>query len=187
MSMLDEQIIQPEPVPTRPIALRYGLLTALALFFAGLLLQFIGIVDPVAQTGTAISTMISIAVLFGGMYLALKEYKNENGNRLTFGKGLNVGILTSVFIALAMIVLTYLQVTFINTDMMDQILEMQIAKMEDQGMDDATIEQTMSMMGFMRSPWFIALAAGIGQFIFAFIMALIAAAIHQNVKSGETA
>jgi hypothetical protein len=185
--MLDEQIIQPEPAPSRPIALRYGLLTALALFFAGLLLQFTGIVDPVVQKGSAISTMISIAVLFGGMYLALKEYKNENGNRLTFGKGLNVGILTSVVIALAMIVLTYLQVAFINTDIMDQIFEMQIAQMEDRGMDDAAIEQAMSVMGFMRSPWFIAVAAGFGQFIFGFIMALIAAAIHQNVKSGETA
>jgi hypothetical protein len=185
--MLDEQIIQPEAAPMRPIALRYGLLTALALFFAGLLLQFTGIVDPIAQKGTVISSLISIVVLFGGMYLALKEYKNENGNRLTFGKGLNVGILTSVFLALATVVLTYLQVAFINTEMMDQMYEMQIAQMEERGMDDAAIEQTMSMLGFMRSPWFIAVAAGFGQFIFAFIMALIAAAIHQNVKSGETA
>jgi cation transport ATPase len=183
MTNLDEQLIQPEPTPMRSLALRYGLIIALALFFIGMLLQFMGVVDPVEQKGTWVSSLLSLAVLFGGLYMAMQEYKKESNNSLTFGRALRFGILTSVVLGLATLVLTYLQVSFINPEMIEQLREASIVRMEERGLDDEAIDEAIPMMGFFLNPFFLAITAGLGQFIFGFVISLAAAAIHQNEKS----
>lgn len=183
MSNQDELLIQPEPAPMRPLALRYGLLTALALFVVGLILQFSGLVDAATRKGTGLSSVITLAILFGGIFIALGEYKKESGNSLTFGKALGFGTWTSLVIALAGALLYLLQVTLIDPGMIETIREMAELQFEEQGLSGSDLEQAMSIMKITTGPVVLTISAAIFQFIMAFIMALIAAAIKQNAKS----
>jgi hypothetical protein len=183
MSEQDEFLTQAPAAPKWPLALRYGLLTGLVMFAFGMLLELTGLVDPVARKGGGYTYLITFAVLFGGLYLAVKEYKKECGNRITFGTALRFATLTSVVIALIGGVLALVQMTLINPDMIDQIREFAIADMENRGMSEEQIEQGRKVMEVTTTPVVMSIFGGIFQFIFAFLMALIAAAVHQNAKN----
>jgi uncharacterized membrane protein YjgN (DUF898 family) len=183
MSEQDELLTKPPVAPMWPMALRYGLLTALVLFAFGMLLELSGLVDPVARKGTGYTYLITFAVLFGGLYLAIKEYKKECGNKITFGTALKFATLTSVVIAILGGILALVQMTLINPDMVDQIREYAIADMENRGMTEEQIEQGRKVMEVTTTPVVLSIFGGIFQFIFAFLMALIGAAIHQNAKN----
>jgi hypothetical protein len=73
MSEQDEFLTQAPAAPKWPLALRYGLLTGLVMFAFGMLLELTGLVDPVARKGGGYTYLITFAVLFGGLYLAVKE------------------------------------------------------------------------------------------------------------------
>ncbi|MCB9285008.1 MAG: DUF4199 domain-containing protein [Lewinellaceae bacterium] len=186
MSNLDEPIMQPESVPMRPLALRYGLLTALALFVIGLALQFSGLVDPVARKGNWISYLFTLAIFFGGIYIAIREYKKESGNTITFGRALGFGTLTVAIICLAGMVLNYLHFAFIDPGMIDQIRNASIAQMEERGMDETQIEQAMKFTKMFTSPIAMSIFGAIFSFIMGFIVTLIAGGIHQNAKPAQT-
>lgn len=186
MSNLDEPITQPESTPMRPLALRYGLLTALALFVVGLALQFSGLVDPVARKGNWISSLFTLLIFFGGIYIAVREYKKENGNTITFGRALGFGTLTVAIICLVGMVLNYLHFAFIDPGMIEQIREASVAQLEERGMDEAQIEQAMQITKIFTSPVAMAIIGAFVSFIMGFIAALITAAIHQNAKPAQT-
>ena len=181
--MSDETLLQPERVPMRPLALRYGFLTALALFVVGLALQFSGLVDSVEQKGTWMSTLATLIIFFGGLFIAVREYKKESGNIITYGRALSFGTLTVLFVCLIAMVLNYLHFAFIDPSIVELSREAAIAQMEERGMDEATMEQAMAMTKMFTSPIAMAIIGAIISFIFGFIMALITAAIHQNAKS----
>lgn len=178
----DERLMQPVKAPMRNLALRYGVIIALALFVVGLLLQFSGMVDPAAQKGTWISTVLTILVFFGGIYYAMGEYKKESGNLITFGRALGFGALTVLIASLIGLVLNWINFEFIDPGMIAKVREMQVAEMEKQGMDDEAIAQAQNYMGFIMNPVFFALVGAFVSYFFGFIGALISAAIHQNAK-----
>ena len=178
----DERLMQPVKAPMRTLALRYGVIIALALFVIGLLLQFSGMVDPAAQKGTWISTVLTILVFFGGIYYAMGEYKKESANLITFGRALGFGALTVLFVCLIGIVLNWINFAFIDPDMIDKIKDMQMAEMEKQGMDDEAISQAQKYTGFFMNPVFFAVSGAFVSYFFGFIGALVSAAIHQNAK-----
>lgn len=183
MSEQDEFLTQPQAAPMRPLALRYGLLTALALFALSMLLELAGVIDPVARKGAGFTYLITFGVLFGGLYLAVKEYKKECGSTITFGTALKFATLTSVVIALLGGILVLVQFTLINPDMAQQIKDMAMADMENRGMTEEQIEQGVKVMEVTTSPAVMSIFGAIFQFIFAFLMSLISAAIHQNAKN----
>ncbi|MBK7408801.1 MAG: DUF4199 domain-containing protein [Saprospirales bacterium] len=185
MSNLDEPLMQPESVPMRPLALRYGLLTALALFVVGLGMQFSGLVDPVAQKGTAISSVITLLIFFGGIFIATREYKRESGNTITFGRALGFGTLTVAIVCLVGMVLNYLHFTLIDPGMIDQIRAMSMERMEEQGLDEAAMEQAIKFANMFTNPISMSIFGAISSFIFGFIVSLITSAIHQNAKATE--
>ena len=183
--MQDEILNQPTPSPVRPLALRYGLLTALALFVVGLILEFSGLVDPIARKGTLIANILNLAVLFGGLYLATQEYKKQSGNSITFGKALGFATWVSLFIALATVVFSLLQIYVINPDMVEMIREASIEDMESRGMSEEQIEQGLAIMKIFTSPLAISITAAFITFVMAFIVSLATSAIHQNAKSQD--
>lgn len=167
----------------RPLAIRYGLLTALALFAVSMLLELSGVIDPVARKGAGFTYLITFGVLLGGLFLAVKEYKKECGNTITFGTALKFATLTSLVIALMGGILTLVQFTLINPDMAQQIRDVAMADMESRGMTEEQIEQGEKVMEITTSPAVMAVFGTIFQFIFAFLMSLVAALIHQNAKN----
>lgn len=178
----DQRLMQPAKIPMRPLALRYGLMIGLALFVIGLVLQFTGIVDPVAQKGTSINLITGVVILLGGLYLAVGEYKKESGNLITFGRALGFGTLTLVFICLVTFVMSWLNFTVIDPGMVDQIREVSAQRMREQGMDDEAIDQAKGMLNIFTNPVVMSLMGSIFFFFFGFIAALITAAIHNNAK-----
>ena len=178
----DERLMQPAKIPMWPLALRYGLIIALALFVVTLVLSFTGLTDIAARKGMWLSILLTLVVFFGGLYVAVKDYKKESGNLIAFGRALGFGTLTVLVICVAGVVLNWIYFQFIDPDIINQIMDMQTAQFEAQGMDDEQIEQTQKMMGFMMNPIGMAISGLFNSFIFGFIGALIAAAIHQNAK-----
>jgi len=183
MSTIDEErLMQPAKISMWPLALRYGLIIALALFVLTLILQFTGLVNPVEQKGTWLNILLTIVIFFGGLYIAVREYKKDSGNLITFGRALGFGTLTVVVICLAGLVLNWIYFQFIDPGIVEQMKEISISQMEDRGMSDEEIEQAQQFMGFMLNPVGMAVSGAFYSFLFGFIIALITAAIHQNAK-----
>lgn len=178
----DERLMQPAKISMWPLAFRYGLIISLALFVLTIVLQFSGLVNIVEQKGTWLSIILTLVIFFGGLYMAVKEFKKDSGNLITFGRALGFGTATVLVICLIGIVLNWVYFKFIDPGIIEQMSEMQMSQFEERGMSDEEIEQTQQFMGFMMNPVGMAISGAISSFIYGFIIALVTAGIHQNAK-----
>ncbi|QNP51020.1 DUF4199 domain-containing protein [Hymenobacter qilianensis] len=78
------------PVSTTSVGLRYGLLTGIV----SIIYSFILLAANLEQN-TALS-LLGIVILIGGIFLAHKNYKENNGGFMSYGQGLGIGVILSL-------------------------------------------------------------------------------------------
>ncbi len=97
----------------------YGLLLAIILFLGGL---YFGMgMDFSTQEIVGYATMIaSLSFVFFG----IKHFRDkENAGQITFGKGLAIGLMISLFTAVGIAIADYIYTSFINPDFYEQYVE----------------------------------------------------------------
>ncbi|MCY7357263.1 MAG: DUF4199 domain-containing protein [Rudanella sp.] len=168
---------------TARVALKWGLLTALV----GILLKSIQYAQE-AYTSPAYS-MLGIAVSVGGLVLAMREFRTQNGGYMTYGEGLGLGVL--MFALIGLLDTTYVMVyqTVIDPDMNAKVLEqareqLEKAKLPDslaEKMDEAMEEAADKKQKGVSGLTFI---AGIfGQIFWGFILSLIVSGFMSRKKT----
>ncbi|RZJ94197.1 MAG: DUF4199 domain-containing protein [Hymenobacter sp.] len=161
---------------TTSIGLRYGLLT-------GLVSIIISFVLNMTQLEQSPAKWLTVVVLIVGIILAQKNFRQANGEFMSYGQAVGVGmVLTAVSSALGA-VFSYIYVTLIDPEMPTRILEKGRADLEARGgMSDAQIDQAMHWTAmFVQGPALAGIAL-VGGLLMGLVISLITAAILKNPK-----
>ena len=163
------------PVSTTSIAVRYGLLTGIvSIIYAFMLLA------ANLEQNTALS-LLSLLILIGGIFLAHKNYKDNNGGFMSYGQGLGIGTIVSLISGLLGSIFRYIYMSFIDPSAAQRAIDQARAKLEEAGtMSDAQIDQAVQMsQRFSSGP--VGVAVGIiMSVIVGFLLSLIIAAITKH-------
>jgi hypothetical protein len=163
------------PVSTTSVGLRYGLLTGIL----SVIYSFILLATNMEQN-TALG-LLSLIILVGGIYLAHKYYKENNGGFMSYGQGLGIGTLISLIAGLLGGIFRYVYTEFIDPSATQRAMDQTRAKMEEAGnMSDAQIDQAIQMsQRFASGPIGIVVAV-LASALIGFLISLIIAAITKH-------
>jgi hypothetical protein len=147
---------------------RFGVVTSLLSSLIGLALFFTGLTDYSGSSSGWVGTLIFIL----GIYLASEGYKKENNGFMSHSDlvvtalwmGLVSGIVSAIIVGVHM---------QLDPDLMTAQLNRIEADMENKGVDDAAIEQTMSITRKVMQPIPMALIMVFSSFIFTVVLASI--------------
>ncbi|MBO0933538.1 DUF4199 domain-containing protein [Fibrella aquatilis] len=121
---------------------------------------------------------VTIVFTIGGLYLAIAEYKRENGGYLSIGEGVGLGVLTATIMGMLSTTYSIIYMTYIDPNVMKEGLEIARQQLEDQGnMTDDQIDQAMEMSQKFTSPGILFLGGLIWSALSGAILSLIISAI----------
>lgn len=154
----------------------YGLIGVIYVFlFAMLDLQaqgsiFIGIADWV----------LKVVLAFLIYFLATKEYRGENGNLISFGRGFGINMLVGLIGGVIRGVGFYIYAKFIDPSYIQNMMEAQLEAQEQLGGGSAPTAELPGYMEFILTPEFYAVIYLILVIWGAVIFGLIVAAVNQK-------
>jgi tetrahydromethanopterin S-methyltransferase subunit G len=162
------------PVTTTSVGIRYGVLTGLAsIIFSFILLA-------TAQEGNMPLSLLGFIIWVGGVVLAHKFFKANNGGFMSYGQGLGIGTVLSAVSGAMGSIFRYVYTEFIDPSVAQRAMDTARAKMESQGMDDAQIDQAVAMsQKFSSGPIGIVIGL-VFSVVIGFILSLIISAITKN-------
>jgi hypothetical protein len=161
---------------TTSVGLRYGLLTGLL----GVIISFVLNISHLEQSP---AKWLSLIVMIGGIILGQKAFKQANGQFMSYGQSLGVGMTIAGVSSVLSAVFSYIYVTFIDPEMTARILDKTRADMEARGnMSDAQIDQAMHWTSmFVQGPALVGIAL-VGGIIMGLLVSLITSAVLKNAK-----
>jgi Protein of unknown function (DUF4199) len=165
-----------EKPSTARIALKWGLISAICSIIYTTILYFTG------MWKTSAFAWIGYIFLAGGIIMAMREFKSQNNDYMSYGEGLGIGSLLSAVSGVISAIYGYIYMNFIDNTMTQQIIEMQSTKMAEQGMTEEQIDQAMQMAGKFMTPGMMFIFTVLGMLFFGFILSLIISAIMRKNK-----
>ena len=124
---------------------------------------------------------VTVVFTIGGLYLAIAEYKRENGGYLSIGEGVGLGVLTATVMGILSSTYSIIYMTYIDPNVMKEGLEIARQQMEDQGnMTDDQIDQAMEISQKFSSPGILFLISLIWSALSGAILSLIISAIMRR-------
>ncbi|MBC6989208.1 MULTISPECIES: DUF4199 domain-containing protein [Hymenobacter] len=162
-------------VTTTSTAIRYGLLTGLV----SVIYSFILFVTK--QEGNTALGLVALAIWIGGLVLAHKFYKDNNGGFMSYGQGLGIGTLMSLVSGILGGIFRYVYLEFIDPSAMQRGIDVAREKMAQAGnMTDEQIEQAVNTsQKFSTGPLGLVFAI-VGAVVIGFILSLIISAITKH-------
>ncbi|MBL4677834.1 MAG: DUF4199 domain-containing protein [Mucilaginibacter sp.] len=115
-------------------------------------------------------------------FLAQKEYKDQLGGFVTFGKAFNPGFRYSLFGGLLLGVFIFIYLQYLSPEMLVKGMEEQRSQMEAKGMSDDQIDKALEM-GKKIGPMLGGVFTAISSLIFGCIVSLVGAAILKREKT----
>ncbi|HEK20937.1 MULTISPECIES: DUF4199 domain-containing protein [unclassified Mucilaginibacter] len=115
-------------------------------------------------------------------FLAQKEFKDQLGGFITFGKAFNTGFRYALFSGLLLGIFIYIYLQFLSPEMLTKSMEQQEAKMAEKGLSQEQIDKAIEM-GKKLGPMLGAVATAISSLIFGSIVSLVGAAILKREPS----
>lgn len=165
-----------DQVSTTRVALKFGVLTAVAVIVYSTLINLTGMTQNRALTSLA------FVILIVGIVLAMKEFRAQNNTFMSYGQGLGIGSLVSAIVGLIGSMFSMFYMEFIDNTIIKQSMDKAREDMEARGMDDAQIEQAMSMTEKFMTPGVMFAMGVLSYVIIGFILSLIIAAIMRKDK-----
>ncbi|MEZ0539460.1 DUF4199 domain-containing protein [Fibrella arboris] len=166
-----------EKPSTAKLALKWGVITAVALIIYSTLLYTIG---GMANTSLTLLVYVIIAI---GITLGIREFRAMNGGYLTIGEGVGLGALLSAVSGLLSSIYSVLYTTVIDPSVREQIMNQVRAKMEDQGnLTDEQIDQALDISQKFQSPGLQLIFGILGSVLIGVIFSLIISAIMRRKK-----
>ncbi len=160
----------------------YSFITAAVLFLAGFLIGKQLDLDFNTMAVFGYTSMV-ISLIF--VFFAIKHYRDQvNNGVISFGKGLVIGLIISLFAAVAFGIVDYIYTTSINPDFATEYAEYSIKQLNESGLSvdeinakKAELEASMEMM---NSSFFMAFIMFATVMVIGFIISLISSLILQR-------
>ncbi len=192
-SVLDSANYQAPKVSPWPIAVKFGLLGALAAIAITMTSYFTGGMDPSAQmengfnAGTIFKSMGIVVigyVIYTMIYfLAIKKYREELGGFISFGKGFKVAFFSALIKAIIVTLFLFIFYKFIAADFLPNLISTMEEMMSEAGQSEEQLEMTMKVYNVMYTPFAMAIMTGMTTVVGGAILSVIAAAIGQKEPS----
>lgn len=165
-----------EQPSTARIALKWGIIGGLA----SIVLSTAIFMTELWKSPIASFLPILLMIVF--LVLAIKEFKTDNGEFMSFGQGLGVGTLTGAVLGLLSSMFGQLYQKVIDPTFLTRMKDFQYEKMEEQGLSDAQIEQAMAMTEKFSNGGLSFAIGLIFTIFFAFLFSLAIAGIMKKNK-----
>jgi uncharacterized membrane protein YraQ (UPF0718 family) len=162
---------------TTAVGGRYGLLTGLV----SIIISF-GIYALELEQNSAVR-FLTMAVLVGGIVLAMRSFKTQNGSFMGYGQGLGVGMIVSGVVGLLSGAFAYLYTTVVDPSVITRMMDKARAELEAKGtMSDAQIDQALTWSAkFTTGPYMLVFSV-LFTLILGLLISLIVAAFVKNPK-----
>ncbi|WP_341227492.1 DUF4199 domain-containing protein [uncultured Arcticibacterium sp.] len=158
------------------IALKWGVICALATIILSTIINVTGMWK---STGASLLSVIPLVIF---LVLGMKEYREANGEFMTYGEGLSVGMLIGAISALISSLWGMLYTTVIDSTFLEQVKDFQIEKMEESGLGEEQIDQALQMTEKFSGGGMMFIMGVLGSIFFAFLISLVVAAIMKKNK-----
>jgi hypothetical protein len=167
-----------EETSTARVALKWGVITGLALIVYSTLLYTLG------QMTNGMLTIVIYVIIVIGLVLGMREYRTLNGGYLTFGEGVGLGALLSAVAGLLSSAYTVLYSTVIDPGMQERVMEQMREQLENQGkLSDEQIDQAMEISQSFQSPGLQFIIGIFGTIFIGVVFSLVIAAILRQSKA----
>ena len=125
-------------------------------------------------------SVISIVAMITLIIMAMKKFKYENGNYMSWGEAVKIGVGLTIISTVIIIAYNLIFMNFVEPDFLQQVAAVQEQNWVDQGMSGEQIEAAKEMMQKFQGP-VISSAFGlvVAAFI-SFIISAIAGAVMKN-------
>ncbi len=162
---------------TAAVGVRYGLLTGLI----SIIISF-GTYALELEQNSAVR-FLSIALLIGGIAMAMRSFKEQNAGSMSYGQGLSVGMVVSALVGLLSGIFAYVYTVLIDPSVVTRLLEKGRADLEAKGtMSDAQIDQAMAFSAKFTTGPAMLIFSILFTLILGLFISLIAAAFIKNPK-----
>ena len=158
-----------DKVTVSQIGLKNGIIIGLIFIVYGMILQFLNL--DMKLMGYL--SYVNYVVLIVFVVLAHKAFKEDGDGFMTIGQGLGIGMLITLIGTVISSIFSYIYLKFIDDSMIQKTLDFQIEEMEKKGMDDATIDQAMSITSKIMTPEIMPIMAVVFMAFAGFIISLI--------------
>jgi hypothetical protein len=125
-------------VSTTAVGVRYGLLTGLV----SVIISFAIYALELEQNSAV--RFLTMAVLVGGIILAMRSFKEQNSGFMGYGQGVGVGLMTSGIVGVLSGAFIYLYTTVVDPSVITRMTDKARVDMEAKGMSDVQIDQAMA-------------------------------------------
>jgi hypothetical protein len=166
-----------EETSTARVALKWGVITGLALIVYSTLLYTLG------QMANGMLTVVIYVIIAVGLVLGMREYRTLNGGYLNFGEGVGLGALLSAVAGLLSSAYTVLYSTVIDPGVQERMMDQMRDQLETQGMSDDQIEKAVEIAQMFQSPGLQFIIGIFGTILIGVVFSLIIAAILRQSKS----
>ncbi len=161
--------------PTKKIIINYGVILAAISILLNVTMYALGKHYDQDWKMGLFGFIIMAVVIFMG----IKKAKEFNGNILSLGQALKVGMGIALVAALIGVVYTLIFMNFIEPDFMDNMMEIQRQNMLENypNLTDEQIEMQLEMGKKFANPWVSSAFQLIGSLFFGFIISLVSGLI----------
>lgn len=167
----------------KKFVLNYGILLGILSVIMGVIMY----ITNAYLNPSFIYSIIGFLLLIVVITLSIKAYKSENGNYLSLGEALKVGIGVAVIGGIITALWSFVLMNYIEPDYMAQMMDVSRDKMTEMNpnMTDAQLETAMEFNSKFSSPWIVMAFSLIGNLFFGLIISLIAGLIMKNKNPYE--
>ncbi|MBN1597068.1 MAG: DUF4199 domain-containing protein [Bacteroidales bacterium] len=149
---------------------KYGLITGGIIVLFQLMLYIFGMLNNQKLNN------ITFFIIVIGLFISVKHFRDRiNGGLLNFGKAFGVGILTCLFMGIAVAVYTYFQYKFFSPHLMEQLLLETEDRLARWNFSDEILEQQINMMHQIVTPLFVSFSSVLGTVIWGALLSLLTA------------
>jgi len=163
------------------IAFKWGGIMGIALIVSSLLFYLMGASEP-SSPGSIISTILSYIISIGTLVMGIKAYKLSNGNNLTLGDGIVLGILIAIVGGIIMAIYTYIFLVYIDTSILETIKDQSLSQASTENMDADQAEMVENFMGVLTSPTTMSVSIIVMKIFLGLFVGLTSGLIMKNTK-----
>lgn len=183
MTTLDNPVMEnPNPSSPWPIAMRIGGIAGMILIVFGLLTYLMGYTDPsrAREPLAILMSILSYVIWIGALVIAVRTFRQEQNNILSFGLAFRTAFFTAIVMALLNLVWTFIFTNLVAPEFYTDLLDGMRGAMEDQGAPDDSIDMMMGIYEKLFSPLIAPFFGLVMSVIGGAVMSLIVGAIMKK-------
>ncbi|TAE73067.1 MAG: DUF4199 domain-containing protein [Bacteroidetes bacterium] len=158
---------------TTRVALKYGLFIGLGVWCYSLAVHFLNLND------FELSWLKSV-IWIAGMMIAIKEFRTQNEELLTYKQGLNIGILSSTIGSFFEALFLLLNIIVLNPKLPEMYRALMMKSYENADLSEKELAQITDLVAFASKPNMLFIGTVLGGILFGLFFSLVLSAIMRS-------